>query len=134
MDLLPLLRMVGALGVVLGLLAGALWAVRRWDLKLPGRMGAPGDRRLALVERLPLDTRRSVALIRRDGREHLILLAPEGALVLESGILLDTHDAEAAELRAADQAEAALRAAEQAAAMRERLAGLMNKVGVRAHG
>ena len=37
-------------------------------------------RRVELIERLPLDARRSVALIRRDGREHLILLGPEGGV------------------------------------------------------
>ncbi|WP_010161081.1 FliO/MopB family protein [Sphingomonas sp. PAMC 26617] len=86
MTLLPLLRMVGALALVLGGLAGALWAVRRFDLRLPGRIGAAPrrDRRLELVERLTVDPRRSVLLIRRDGREHLLLIAPEGHVVIEA--------------------------------------------------
>lgn len=88
MDILSLLRMIGALGVVLGLLAGGLWIVRRHEIRLPQkflsgfvRQGAP--RRMELVERLALDPRRSVALIRKDGREHMLLIAPEGLLVLE---------------------------------------------------
>ncbi|HEX7852852.1 MAG TPA: flagellar biosynthetic protein FliO [Sphingobium sp.] len=91
MDLLSLLRMMGALLIVLGILAGGLWAVRRYDLRLPGALTA-GLRsrgqppRLALVERLSIDARRSVALIRRDDREHLLLIAPEGMLIVESGI------------------------------------------------
>ena len=64
--------------------------VRRYDLKLPagliGGLGAASDRRIQMVERLPLDTRRSVALIRRDDIEHLVLIGPEGAVVIESGI------------------------------------------------
>ena len=86
MTLLPLLRMVGALVLVLGGLAGALWAMRRFDLRLPGRIGlAPRpDRRLALVERLAVDPRRSLVLVRRDGREHLLLIAPEGHVVVEA--------------------------------------------------
>ncbi|MBW4330420.1 flagellar biosynthetic protein FliO [Stakelama sp. CBK3Z-3] len=85
MNLFELLRMFGALALVLGGLAGALWAVRRYDLKLPARIGG-GDRirRLELVERLSIDQRRAVALIRRDGAEHLILLAPEGNMVVET--------------------------------------------------
>lgn len=83
MDPLLLLRTFGALLTVLGLLAGGLWAVRRWGLVLPARRP---DRRLALVERLALDPRRSLALVRRDGREHLILLAPEGTVIVERGI------------------------------------------------
>lgn len=86
MTLLPLLRMVGALAIVLGGLAGALWAVRRFDLRLPGRIGlaARPERRLALVERLAVDPRRSLVLVRRDGREHLLLIAPEGHVVVEA--------------------------------------------------
>lgn len=89
MDILPLLRMIGALGVVLGLLAGGLWAVRRYEIRLPQKwlsgFAAPGKpRRMELVERLALDPRRSVALIRKDGREHMLLIAPEGLLILEA--------------------------------------------------
>lgn len=86
MDILSVLRTLGALGVVLGLLWGALWVVRRYDIVLPGRATLRTDRRLVLVERLMLDTRRSVALVRRDGCEHLILLGPETPLVIESAI------------------------------------------------
>ncbi|MCJ8158672.1 flagellar biosynthetic protein FliO [Sphingomonas sp. LaA6.9] len=92
MDFLSLLRTLGALGVVLGLLAGALWAVRRYDIKLPGGMiggligAGTGTRRIELVERLPIDARRSVALIRRDNKEHLVMIAPEGLLMLEAAI------------------------------------------------
>ncbi|QIG79710.1 flagellar biosynthetic protein FliO [Stakelama tenebrarum] len=86
MDTLSLLRTIGALGLLLGCLAGALWAVRRYDIKLPGRITAGSRKRVELVERLTLDPKRSVALIRRDGAEHLILLAPEGHLVVESAI------------------------------------------------
>ena len=60
MDMLSVLRTIGSLGIVLGGLAGALWLVRRYDIKLPGRAyGA--SRRLELVERLAIDPRRSVA-------------------------------------------------------------------------
>ncbi|OAN52575.1 MULTISPECIES: flagellar biosynthetic protein FliO [unclassified Sphingobium] len=96
MDMLSLLRMIGALGVVLGLLAGGLWIVRRYEIRLPqkflsgfGPAGAP--RRLELVERLALDPRRCVALIRKDGREHMLLIAPEGLLILDAGT--ETPDA-----------------------------------------
>lgn len=84
-DGLAIVRSLGALLTVLGLLAGALWAVRRFNLVLPGT-GAGPERRLAVVERLSLDPRRSLALLRRDGVEHLVLLAPEGHLVIETRI------------------------------------------------
>ena len=132
MDVLSLLRMLGALGVVLGILAGALWAIRRYDIKLPGRVGAGAGRRIELIERLPLDTRRSVALIRRDGREHLILVGPEGAVLVETGIIRDQRDADAEEERAIAQAANAARAEAEAAAMRESFAGLVEKARDRA--
>ncbi|WP_380874077.1 hypothetical protein ACFB49_45630 [Sphingomonas sp. DBB INV C78] len=95
MDFLSLLRTLGSLGIVLGLLWGALWAVRRYDLKLPGSlMGSLGGlmgqnaapRRVEVIERLAIDTRRSVALIRRDNKEHLVMITPEGLLMIEAGI------------------------------------------------
>lgn len=84
-DVFSLLRATGALLTVLGILAAALWAVRRFNLVLPGSGRSP-ERRLAVIERVSLDPRRSLALLRRDGVEHLILLAPEGHLVIESQI------------------------------------------------
>lgn len=81
-----MMRTLGALGMVLGMLAGALWTVRRYDIKLPGRVSGSGRKRVELVERLSVDAKRSVALIRRDGCEHLILMGPEGHITLETGI------------------------------------------------
>lgn len=88
MEVAALARTLGALGIVLGLLAGALWLVRRYDISLPGRVGAgpaPG-RRVTIVERVQLDARRSLVLLRRDDREHLVVLLPDGLALIESGI------------------------------------------------
>ncbi len=81
-----MLRSLGALGLVLGMLAGALWVVRRYDVRLPGRVSATRRKRVELVERLAIDAKRSIALIRRDECEHLILLGPEGHATIETGI------------------------------------------------
>ncbi|MFA6607040.1 MAG: hypothetical protein WCS75_08585, partial [Sphingomonas sp.] len=51
-----------------------------------GRVTLGRGRRLELVERVTLDGKRSLALIRRDGCEHLILIGPDGQMVVESGI------------------------------------------------
>jgi len=89
MDIVSILRTLGGLGVVLGVLAGALWVVRRYDLRLPGRAVGARKRRLELVETLQIDSKRIVALVRRDGQEHLVLIAPEGHLLLETGATID---------------------------------------------
>ncbi len=115
MDLLSFVRTMGALGVVLGMLAGALWFVKRYNIRLPGSMAPRAGKRVAVVERTGIDARRSVALIRRDGREHLILLAPEGNLVIESAIVTDDIDRAAIEAQAVE-AEARAVAAQAAAA------------------
>ncbi len=118
MDTLSLLRTIGALGLLLGCLAGALWAVRRYDLKLPGRVTAGSRKRVELVERLTLDAKRSVALIRRDGAEHLILLAPEGHLVVETAIV-----------KAAAETEVALATQPQEAATNDNLSDIRQSFG-----
>lgn len=79
-----MLRTIGALSLVLGLLGAALWIVRRYDIRMPSQWLAArgGERRLVLVERLALDGRRAVMLIRCDDREHAVLVAPEGVVTL----------------------------------------------------
>ena len=98
MDVLSFLRTVAALGCVLGLLAGALFAVRRYNIALPGQTGGRTGRRLALVERVGIDGKRSVILIRRDDREHLIMVAPEGQTVIETNIVHQPAEAETDEV------------------------------------
>lgn len=135
MDLLSVLRTLGGLGVVLGILSGALWLVRRYDLRLPGRAIGARDRRLELVETLPIDGRRMVALLRRDGREHLVLIAPEGHLILESNVMPDAADRAAADTRrAARDAAAAVRDEQRHAAAQmasESFAVLVDRVRTR---
>ena len=88
MDVAALARTLGALGIILGMLAAALWIVRRYDIALPGRVGAGTNsgRRVTVIERVQLDAKRSLVLLRRDDREHLFVLLPDRVAVLESGI------------------------------------------------
>lgn len=89
MDALSLLRTLGALLLVLGILVATLSAVKRHNLTMPGKwlekLGNSGShRRLQVVERLALDPRRSVVLLRRDDTEFSVLIGPEGVTVLDS--------------------------------------------------
>lgn len=77
--------------LVLGLIALAAWALRRFG---PGGLGVSlgrslRARRLTIVETLPLDPRHRLVLVRRDDREHLILLGA-GESVVETGIAPST--------------------------------------------
>ncbi len=82
---LSILKFVAAFALVMGLMLGLAWVMKRAGLGgksfLPG-----GKRRLAIVEQLPLDHRRRLMIIRRDDRDHLIIVGPDGHLVVESNI------------------------------------------------
>lgn len=86
MDLSLYLRFILALAAVLALIAGAAWLVRRFGLfgVNPGRR--PDQRRLAINAVQPLDARRRLVLVRRDGVEHLLLVGGANDLVIETGI------------------------------------------------
>ncbi|MFT4054377.1 MAG: flagellar biosynthetic protein FliO [Novosphingobium sp.] len=62
----------------------AKWLARLGD-KLGAKLGERTSvRRLELVERLAIDPRRSVVMIRSDARDISLLIAPEGVIVLDS--------------------------------------------------
>ncbi len=83
-DLPQLLKFAAALLLVLGLMGGLALLMRRFG-NFQG-MAAPGRRRLKIVETLPLDARRRLMIVRRDEREHLIILGATGETVIETGI------------------------------------------------
>ena len=84
MDLIDFARYLGALMLVLALVGFAALAARRFGV--PGIMSANATRRLAVVETLMLDARHKLFILRRDDKEHLVLVGPEGTSVVESGI------------------------------------------------
>ena len=90
LDPLSYLRFALALGVVLALIAGLAWIVRRTAL---GRAVTGRHGRLGVVDSASLDARRRLVLVRRDGVEHLLLLAPGSEVVIESGITPPTKRA-----------------------------------------
>ena len=87
MDLAEYLRFFLALGFVLVLIAILAALVRRSGLgdRLAVAKTTAG-RRLDLIEVRPLDAKRKLVLLRRDDREHLILLGSGSDLLIESDI------------------------------------------------
>lgn len=90
-------QFVLALAFVLALILAAAWLFRRFGR---GRVNAPrrgsgSMRRLAVVEAVAIDTRRRMVLVRRDNREHLLILGPQGETVVETGIRIPGADADA---------------------------------------
>jgi len=87
MELDGYFRFVLALVFVIGLIGVMALVARRAGLGFPSRATRPGgERRLEVVEVAPIDGRRRLVLVRRDGVEHLLLLSPTTELVVETGI------------------------------------------------
>jgi len=86
MDLGSYLRFLAALGFVLGLIGLLAWVMRRYGGGFGVVSRHSGVRRLRVTEVLPIDNRRRLVLVRRDGREHLLLLGHQDDLVVERDI------------------------------------------------
>jgi flagellar protein FliO/FliZ len=83
-----ILKMLLAFVAVFGLLALALWLVRRFGGERLGNTSARGRQpRLAVVDNASVDGRRRLVLIRRDNVEHLLLIGGPTDVVIEPNIL-----------------------------------------------
>jgi flagellar protein FliO/FliZ len=78
-------RFLVSLVFVIGLVGLFAWLLRKFGP--PARFRLQNRRRLSIVEIQPLDARRRLVLLRRDDREHLILLGVTQDLVIETGIV-----------------------------------------------
>ena len=74
--------------VVLGLIAGTAWLVRRFGR---GRIGSAATRgrqpRLGVVDHASVDGRRRLLIIRRDNVEHLVMVGGPTDVVVETNIV-----------------------------------------------
>ena len=82
MEYVDIARYLGALLVVLALLGLAALAARRYGV--PGVMKANAVRRLSVVESLMIGPRQKLLLVRKDNREHLLFIGPQGATLVEN--------------------------------------------------
>ena len=85
MEVTDYLRFGAALIFVLALIVAAAFAMRALGF-LTFAPRRPGDRRLSVTESLLIDARRRVLLIRRDDEEYLVLLSPQGDVILDDRI------------------------------------------------
>jgi flagellar protein FliO/FliZ len=85
MDTMLLLKFFSAFVFVIALMLLLSWVMKRMGLA-GSMMAVTGKRRLKIVEFMPLDHRRRLVLVRRDDREHLLLLGPQGETVVETNI------------------------------------------------
>jgi flagellar protein FliO/FliZ len=86
MELEAYLRFGLALLFVLGLIGLCAWGAKRLGMTPRVSAGAGRAKRLAIVEVAAVDAKRRLVLVRRDDREHLLLLGAAQDVVVESGI------------------------------------------------
>ncbi|HEY6335504.1 MAG TPA: flagellar biosynthetic protein FliO [Alphaproteobacteria bacterium] len=79
-------RFIAALVFVIALIALVGWLARRYGLGAFAMPKGARRKRLSLVDVMPLDGKRRLVLVARDGVEHLILLGSHGDIAIESGI------------------------------------------------
>jgi flagellar protein FliO/FliZ len=93
MDLAVYFRFLLVLALVIGLILGLAWVLKRFGLAGAVRGSIGRKRRLATIESTNLDGRHRVVLIRRDDVEHLVLVGPNTSQVIERGIPAQPEDA-----------------------------------------
>jgi len=75
-----------ALIFVLGLVALLALIARKFGLGFPVIGRANPQRRLSISEMLPIDAKRRLILLSRDGKEHLILMGADSSILIEANI------------------------------------------------
>ncbi len=75
---------MGAVGLVLALLAATLWWLRRRGIAGILRPRSAAGRRMECLERLPLGPQHTLHLVRLGGRTMLVAASPAGCALVES--------------------------------------------------
>ncbi len=90
-DFQDVMRMVAALVFVVSLMGGLALILKRFGLAGHVHMNSK-QARLKVIESLPLDGRRRLALVQRDDVQHLVILGPTSETVIETGIKPKDND------------------------------------------
>lgn len=85
MEITEVFRFVAALMFIIGLIGLCAYVAKRLGLANGGWHPTSAPKRLAIVEVKAIDAKHRLLLIRRDGKEHLILMGEQN-LLIEAGI------------------------------------------------
>lgn len=85
MEITEIFRFVAALMFIIGLIGLCAYVAKRLGLANGGWHPTSAPKRLAIVEVKAIDAKHRLLLIRRDGKEHLILMGEQN-LLIEAGI------------------------------------------------
>lgn len=84
-DLPQIVRLLASMTFVLALMGGLVMVLKKFGLVGIAHVQTK-EKRLSIVEILPLDNRRRLALIQRDNAQHLIILGQNGETIVETDI------------------------------------------------
>lgn len=88
MDIITLpdfLKMIAALAFVVALMGGLAILIKRLGLA-QGLPSSAAQKRLKVIESIPLDPRRRAVLLRCDDKDHLVILGPNGETLIKADI------------------------------------------------
>lgn len=85
MGIAGIIKFLAALLFVLGLMGGLALALKKLGVNQPGFAGR-GNKRLKLVEALPLDARRKALILQCDEAQHLVIIGPQGETLVQANI------------------------------------------------
>lgn len=85
MEITEVFRFIAALMFIIGLIGLCAYVAKRLGLANGGWHPTAAPKRLAIVEVKAIDAKHRLLLIRRDGKEHLILMGEQN-LLIEAGI------------------------------------------------
>ena len=88
-DSVSYMKFVFALIFVLGLIGGFALLAKKFGMGNRGPMRRNKGNRLSIIESMALDAKRRVVLVRRDDKEHLLLLGGATEMVIEGEIEVD---------------------------------------------
>ncbi len=86
MEFTEIFRFAAALAFIIGLIGVCAYLAKRFGLATGGFGSSGSLKRLSISEVKVVDAKHRLVLIRRDGKEHLILMGGEQNLLIEAGI------------------------------------------------
>jgi len=85
-DITQIMRLLMALSFVLLLMGGFAMLLRKLGLSTAQNIKQNKERRLKIIESLPLDSRRRAVILQCDEKEHLVILNANGETLVEQNL------------------------------------------------
>ncbi len=85
-ELPQFIRLLAALAFVIALMGGLVFILKKLGLAHSASLSTGKQRRLKIIEALPLDARHRAVLLQRDETQHLVILGPNGETIVETNI------------------------------------------------